>query len=188
MKKIILYLLLPVILILVVFFVVENYQFNQYISSHKRAEANTMNIPINQNAPVRSHAEIVVDAPVGKVWSILTEINDWPSWQSEVTESDLKGELKKGTEFTWKAGGLSFASRIHTIAPLAGFGWTGKTFGASAIHNWFFKEESGKTVIRVEESLQGVFPKLFKGYFQTNLDHGVQKNLEDLKAASEKKH
>ena len=41
-------------------------------------------------------------------------------------------------------------------------------------------------MIRVEESLQGVFPRLLKKYFQKNLDNGVQKNLQDLKNASEK--
>ncbi|GJM35844.1 MAG: hypothetical protein DHS20C18_48450 [Saprospiraceae bacterium] len=145
-----------------------------------------MNIPINKDAPVISQAEIEIEAPIEKVWQILTTINDWPTWQSEVTESNLKGELKEGAAFKWKAGGLSFSSQIHTIEPQIGFGWTGKTFGASAIHNWFFKEKEGKTVLKVEESLQGVFPKFFSGYFQKNLDIGVQKNLQDLKNAAEK--
>ena len=43
-----------------------------------------------------------------------------------------------------------------------------------------------KTIVRVEESLQGVFPSLFKKYFQKKLDEGVNKNLIDLKVASEK--
>lgn len=145
-----------------------------------------MNIPINQNAPVKSHFDIVIDAPREKVWQILTTINDWSDWQSEITKSDLKEELKEGVEFKWKAGGLSFTSQIHTIEPKVKFGWTGKTFGASAIHNWFFKDEGNKTTIHVEESLQGVFPKLFKGYFQKNLDNGMKRNLMDLKIASEK--
>ncbi|GJM27725.1 MAG: hypothetical protein DHS20C17_03600 [Cyclobacteriaceae bacterium] len=145
-----------------------------------------MNIPINQDAPVKSHSEIVINAPTEKVWNILTTINDWPNWQTEVTESTLKEDLKEGVVFKWKAGGLSFTSQIHTIEPKIKLGWTGKTFGASAIHNWFFRGEGEKTTVYVEESLQGVFPKLFKGYFQKNLDNGVKKNLVDLKIESEK--
>jgi hypothetical protein len=34
-----------------------------------------------------------------------------------------------------------------------------------------------------EESLHGVFPKIFKKYFQKNLDKGVQTNLQEWKAA-----
>ena len=144
-----------------------------------------MNISINKNAPVKSTGAIEINAPIDKVWQILTSINDWPSWQSEVTESNLKGDLEEGTTFKWKAGGLSFTSQIHTVEAKTKFGWTGKTIGASAIHNWFFSFENGKTLIKVEESLQGVFPKLFKNYFQKNLDKGVELNLKELKSASE---
>ena len=52
-----------------------------------------MNIPINNSAPVKSRGDIKINAPVDKVWNILTTINDWPSWQSEVTESRLNGEF-----------------------------------------------------------------------------------------------
>ena len=145
-----------------------------------------MNIPINHKAPVKSQSEIIIEAPTEKVWHILTNINDWPAWQEEVTESNLQFEPKEGVEFKWKAGGLSFTSQIHTAAPQTKFGWTGKTFGASAIHNWFFKDGGEKTIVRVEESLQGVFPSLFKKYFQKKLDERVNKNLIDLKVASEK--
>ena len=186
MKKAIIFTLLLIIVVTISFFSYENMQFKNYVSSNEKTETNNMNIPVNSNAPVKSKGEIIIEAPVEKVWQVLTTINDWPSWQSEVTESILNGELKEGAEFKWKAGGLSFSSKIHTNHRLKEFGWTGKTFGASAIHNWFFSEENGKTVIKVEESLQGVFPKLFKNYFQKNLDNGIQANLNDLKRASEK--
>ena len=185
MKKIILFFLLPMVIVTIALFVHESIQFNDYLSSPEM-ETKEMNIPINQNAPVKSKAEIVINAPSEKVWQILTAINDWPTWQSEVTESNLKEELKESTKFNWKAGGLSFTSQIHTIDPKIRFGWTGKTLGANAIHNWFFKDEGEKTIVYVEESLQGVFPSLFKKYFQKNLDDGVRKNLRDLKHAAEK--
>lgn len=73
------------------------------------------------------------------------------------------------------------------MVPESKFGWTGTTLGAYAIHNWFFESNGNKTIVRVEESLQGVFPRLFKNYFQKNLDSGILKNMNELKAASEKK-
>ena len=97
------------------------------------------------------------------------------------------GEIKEGTRFNWKAGGLSFKSIIHTDKTHSMFGWTGTTFGASAIHNWTFEEKDHQTIVRVEESLQGVFPRLFRAYFQRNLDAGVLTNLTELKKASESK-
>ena len=146
-----------------------------------------MNIPINENASVKSKNQIEIDAPLATVWDVLTDINNWANWQKAVSETIVDGEIKEGTRFNWKAGGLSFKSRIHTVNSMSMFGWTGTTFVASAIHNWTFKEKDNKTIVKVEESLQGVFPRLFRGYFQKNLDAGVRTNLEELKTASESK-
>ncbi len=186
MKKKIIYSLLLTIIVIMGFFIFESIQFKNYTSSQKINAPDEMNIPINKDAPVTSQSEIIIDAPIEKVWQILTNINDWPAWQKEVTESTLNEDVSEGVAFKWKAGGLSFTSQIHTMYPKKKFGWTGKTFGASAIHNWFFTDDDNKTKVRVEESLQGVFPRMFKGYFQKNLDNGVNQNLMDLKTAAEK--
>lgn len=100
----------------------------------------------------------------------LTSINNWPAWQKNITETVVHGNIQEGTAFDWKAGGLSFKSKIHTSIPQSGFGWTGTTFGASAIYNWTFEAKGNTTIVKVQESLQGVFPKLFRGSFQKNLD------------------
>lgn len=145
-----------------------------------------MNIPINENAPVKSRNQIEVQAPVETVWNTLTDIKNWPKWQKAVTETTVGEKIEEGTNFKWKAGGLSFKSKIHTSKPNTAFGWTGTTIGASAIHNWtFMKKDNNTTTVLVEESLQGVFPKLFKKYFQNNLDNGVLTSLMELKDASE---
>lgn len=146
-----------------------------------------MNIPINKNAPVWSTNQLEIDSPVQAVWQTLVDIENWPKWQKAVTKATLKVGIDEGTEFNWKAGGLSFKSKIHTCKPNSKFGWTGTTIGASAIHNWHFKEKANKTIITVEESLQGVFPRLFRSYFQKNLDLGVLTNLKELKEAVESK-
>ena len=145
-----------------------------------------MKIPINTNAPVIARDQIIIQAPVEKVWDVLTNISKWPDWQKAVTEARVSGDIQEGMEFRWKAEGLSFQSKIHTCSPMVMFGWTGKTWGAYAIHNWYFTRKGNETLVTVEESLQGVFPWLFRNYFQKNLETGVKKNLEDLRAAAEK--
>lgn len=54
-----------------------------------------MKIPINQNAPVISRGKIEINAPVFKVWSVLTLINNWPEWQKDVTEAQVIGAYTK---------------------------------------------------------------------------------------------
>lgn len=176
-------LLVLILMTAIVWNSVENRQFNRYVKSQNGKE---MNVDVNTAAPVIAKSEIEIKAPLEKAWQVLTRIDQWPSWQKDVTEAVVEGKVAEDAVFDWKAGGLSFHSRIHTMHPMKEFGWTGKTFGASAIHNWWFEERDGVTVVRVEESLQGVFPSLFKSYFQKNLDSGVIRNLTELKAAAEK--
>lgn len=176
--------LLLIFLIITALFVYEIYTFNKYLNNPNRGN---MNILINESAPVKSKNQVEIDAPIDTVWKILTDINNWTKWQKTVSKTEVLGAIKEGTKFNWKAGGLSFKSMIHTQNPKSSFGWTGTTFGASAIHNWTFKEKDNKTIVKVEESLQGVFPRLFRGYFQKNLDSGIVANLKELKTASENK-
>lgn len=183
--KIILYTFIMLVLIIILFFFYENYSFNKYIINQTRKEK--MNIPINTNAPVISKGQIEILAPIDTVWNILTSIKDWPKWQKSVSETEVLGDIEEGTEFNWKAGGLSFKSKIHTSKSNVNFGWTGTTLGASAIHNWTLIKDNNRTIVIVEESLQGIFPKIFKNYFQKNLDKGILTNLMDLKNACELK-
>lgn len=176
--------LLLVVAIIVAFFFYEDHDFNSYVSHQHGAD---MVVPINANAPVKSSYEVEIGAPVDTVWKVLTQIDKWPSWQKNVTETTLMDRLEQGNRFKWKAGGLSFDSRIHTMKNLTMFGWTGKTLGASAIHNWTFQEGTHLTKVSVEESLQGIFPRFFRQYFQHNLDEGMKINLQELKTASESK-
>lgn len=144
-----------------------------------------MNIPINTKAPVQAGNQIEIDAPVDLAWKILADIPNWPKWQKAVSKAIVHGKVEEGTAFSWKAGGLNFKSSIHTARPSAEFGWTGVTFGASAIHNWTFEGNGARTIVRVEESLEGLFPWLLKGYFRKNLEAGILANLKELKAEAE---
>ena len=145
-----------------------------------------MKININTHAPIIDKQKIIINAPAVKVWSILTEINNWPNWRSAVKKANLKTSLNEGAEFIWNAGGVTLKSIIHTCEPFQSFGWTGKTIGTFAIHNWHFESVNDGTIVFVEESLQGFFPSIFKKKFRKNLNEGMSKNLRELKEASEK--
>lgn len=142
-------------------------------------------IPVNQAAPVVASATIEIQAPVERVWQVLTDIENWPEWQRAVTEATLRGSLAAGSEFIWRAGGLTFHSRLHTVVPNQVVGWTGKTMGVSAIHNWQLSHQNGVTTVAVSENLSGFLPWLLRKKFRRDLEAGMAKNLAELKAASE---
>lgn len=179
------------LVVFIVLLIVNHYQkktFNKNVESHLEqtiCSNNSFVTEINRDAPVAIKKEITVNAPIEKVWSVLTDIDNWSKWQSSVTASKLNGELKKGSFFNWKAGGLAFQSRIHTCIADTLFGWTGTTFGAQAIHNWHLTSINNTTSIIVEESLQGIIVSLFSSSFQKSLSTGMTKNLEELKTFCE---
>lgn len=142
--------------------------------------------PINNRAPVTCTQTITIQASPEKVWQIMTHINNWATWQTEINYAQLNGELQPQTTFTWKTGGAKIRSTLHTVEPVNCFGWTGKTFGLFAIHNWTLSETNGRTVVRVEESMEGFFAQLFRKSFNRSLLVGMQNWLNLLKKECEK--
>jgi uncharacterized protein YndB with AHSA1/START domain len=140
---------------------------------------------INHHAPVQCDKNTQINAPIEKVWAVLTNINTWAKWQAEIQNSKLQGELKVGATFHWKTGGVPIQSSLHTVEPFEHFGWTGKTFGMFAIHNWVLQNNNGQTVVRVEESMEGLLAQVFKKTFNKNLEKGMLYWLEALKTACE---
>ena len=56
---------------------------------------------INNNAPVKCSKTILINASPDKVWSVLTNIDRWATWQTDITMPKLNGELKLSTTFDW---------------------------------------------------------------------------------------
>ena len=145
-----------------------------------------MNVLTNPSAPVKCSKSILINASPSTVWAVLTTINKWATWQTDITKPILSGPLQPGSTFDWKTGGAGIHSTLHTVEPNKRFGWTGKTFGMYAIHNWTLTEVPGGTQVSVDETMEGFLAGLFKKSFNKNLASGMQHWLELLKAESEK--
>ena len=141
---------------------------------------------INNNAPIKCSKSIVIAAPSTKVWAVLTNINNWANWQTEISKPKLNGELQPNTTFDWKTGGVKIHSTLHTVEPFSQFGWTGKTFGMLAIHNWKLTDVKGETSVLVDESLEGFLASIFKKLFINKLEKSMQVWLNLLKKECEK--
>ncbi len=141
---------------------------------------------INQQAPVKCSKSIIIDATPEKVWSVLTAISNWPAWQHQISAAALTSHLAINGTFRWKTGGASIISTLHTVEPCSKFGWTGKTFGMFAIHNWVLQSHHNKTIVLVDESMEGLLAVIFKKSFNTNLAKGMLYWLEALKTECEK--
>jgi uncharacterized membrane protein len=141
---------------------------------------------INEDAVLKTSKEIEIQAPVDKVWKIQTGINAWPNWQPEIADAKMAGDLEPGASFAWKSGGFKLTSTIGKISENNFIGWSGKGFGASAIHTWEFGQlENGNTLVRTKESMDGWLVRLLKGIMDKKLNESLDIWLDALKKASE---
>jgi uncharacterized protein YndB with AHSA1/START domain len=142
---------------------------------------------INQKAPVKQANQILINASPEQVWAVLTDINNWVSWNEKIIRADLVENLTLGAKFSWKVNGANIQSTLHTVKPNTTFGWSGSTFGGSAIHNWYLEPHDGGTLVKVEESMEGWLVSLFKTKMNKALEQDMQYWLEALKRESEKR-
>lgn len=147
----------------------------------------TVSESINKEAPVKTYRQITINAPAQKVYGIMSDINHWEEWHTDVKDPKLNGPFRKGSSFDWKSGGLTIHSTLHTVLPNRKIGWSGKAFGAFAIHNWSFVEQNGKTTVKVEESMEGWLVSLMSKTFQKGLEDSLQVWLQNLKLKAEEK-
>lgn len=141
-----------------------------------------MKIEVNKKAPAFHETTILIHAPAEKVYKVLSNINNWPKWQMEVTGAMLHGQAAEGTSFAWKAGGFPIKSQVHTANPPHEFGWTGQMLWLKAIHNWILIPQGKSTQVIVQESLEGWLAR----FMQKNLTNGMAQNLYELKLEAEK--
>ena len=139
---------------------------------------------IDEIAPIKASAEIVVNAPAAKVWSILVNIQSWPSWQHDITNVSIHAAPAPGIKFDWSSGSGTIHSRIALYHSQRQFAWTGQLYLFHAIHVWTLTNlPNGQTLIRTDESMSG-WP-ISVVYSSTDLLQADQRWLSFLKKRSE---
>jgi hypothetical protein len=140
---------------------------------------------INEEAPAVGRSEIEIAAPPETVWDVLTDIERWPSWNPDVKSMSMEGPVAEGSVFRWKAGPGEITSTIRRVEPPRLIAWTGKTFGISAIHFYRLEPRNGKTIVRTEESYDGLPARLLRRSLQKTLDRALVDGLRYLKNEAE---
>jgi hypothetical protein len=141
---------------------------------------------VNQSAPVLASAEAEIEAPAARVWAVLSDIRNWPSWNPEVSAVSMYGEFVPGTDFRWKASGVTIISELQEIEPKRRLLWTGRSPGIRATHLWLLEEQAGNTRVRTEECFEGLMARLLKGPLNRMLAATLEQGLQSLKQECER--
>jgi hypothetical protein len=144
-------------------------------------------VAAQENAPVRSAAEVEIDAPPQAVWEVLTDFQNWPHWNPDVKSMSFVGTLAPGSEFRWKAGPGTILSTLERIEPPRYIAWRGRTLTIDAYHEWWLEPRDGGTYVRTQESFSGLVARLLRGMLQKALDKSFADGVERLKLEAERR-
>jgi hypothetical protein len=142
---------------------------------------------INQAAPVVATGETEVAASREVVWDVLADIEQWPSWNADVNSVSMDGGLSEGAQFRWNAGPGTITSTLRRVEARRRLAWTGTTFGIEAMRVYALEARDGVTLVRTEESYDGLVPRLFRGRLQRALEDSLERGLRQLKAEAERR-
>jgi Polyketide cyclase / dehydrase and lipid transport len=140
---------------------------------------------IDRGAPVISHHEIDIAAPLDAVWQRHIDVNAWPTWQTDITAARLDGTLRQGASFDWTSYGFSVTSTVYDVADRSRMLWGGTADGITGVHEWLFEETPAGTHVVTSESFAGDPVTADTANMQAMLDASLTAWLQHLKAAAE---
>jgi hypothetical protein len=140
---------------------------------------------VNRDAPVLAAHEIDIAAPIDVVWGLHVTVNDWPTWQTDITDAKIEGEFEPGASFDWTSYGFSVTSTIYYVAERSRVLWGGTSGGITGIHEWLFTETTDGTHVATNESFAGEPVDADKTGMQSVLDASLAAWLGQLKTAAE---
>jgi hypothetical protein len=136
-------------------------------------------------AAAYAEATTTIQAPVERIWSLLTDIDGWPRWNPAVQQARIRGAVAPGTVFEWKSGGMAIVSTLHTVAPLRDLAWTGRTIGTRARHGFELAATQHGVAVTTRETFDGWLPSLMPRTMSRTLERTLVALLAALKQAAE---
>jgi len=110
---------------------------------------------IDASAPVVVRRDIAIDAPLHRVWRLLTDVPAWTEWQPDITAAAAGAPLAAGSTFRWSTAGLDIESTVYALREPHWILWGGISRGIRGIHLWEFDAQGSAVHARTEESWDG---------------------------------
>jgi uncharacterized protein YndB with AHSA1/START domain len=139
---------------------------------------------IDDRAAVSTGRDIVIAAPVERVWALLSDPMQWATWHSGIHDVEVEAPTAVDVRFAWSNGRARMQSRFAVVAPGHEITWTGVAGGAKAIHRHVLDAPTPTTTrVHCEESMSGFLLGLFFG--NRKLRATIETWLDGLRVAAE---
>jgi hypothetical protein len=138
--------------------------------------------------------QILINATTEKVWTILTNFNDYPNWNPFI--KSIKGEVKVGNKITARieppeAKGMTFKPKILTFETNKELSWLGHLLFSGLFdgeHKFeLINNGDGTTTFKQSEKFNGILVPLFNKQLDNNTTKGFEEMNKKLKELAEKK-
>jgi Polyketide cyclase / dehydrase and lipid transport len=84
---------------------------------------------IDEEAPVEAFHEVRIEAPVERVWELLSDVPGWGTWYPDVHDVHLDSGVKADARFTWTNGKARIKSTFAVVDEEREITWTGVSWG-----------------------------------------------------------
>jgi hypothetical protein len=138
--------------------------------------------------------EILINAAPEKVWSILTNFEDYPNWNPFI--KSIKGVVKVGNTITArleppKSKGMTFKPKVLVFDTNKEFRWIGHLLFPGLFdgeHKFeLIDNGNGTTTFMQSEKFQGILVPLLKKMLDNNTLNGFNEMNKKIKELAEKK-
>lgn len=128
---------------------------------------------------------IDIDAPVERVWSVLTDVERWPDWSPTMTSVERlePGMFRPGSTARIKQPGLPEAVwRVTELVPQRSFTWSAHSRGVTTVarHRIAAREEGGTRVLN-EVDQHGPLALLGRLFFSRMTKRYLKQEARGLK-------
>ena len=141
---------------------------------------------VDRTAPVLADLAIDINASRDRVWKLHTDVNAWPVWQPDITDSAADEPLEPGATFSWSTYGMDITSTVYAMDEGSRILWGGTANGTTGIHEWTFTDGPSGVHVTTTESFAGEPVAADVVNMQTLLDQSLRSWLQQLKDAAEK--
>jgi short-subunit dehydrogenase/uncharacterized protein YndB with AHSA1/START domain len=140
--------------------------------------------------PIVVDNEITIQASPERVWDLLTDVENWPSWYRDCRwvrrESAAPGASDRMMAFRWKAHPVRLRSTVVTADRPRTFTITADAIGLHADRTFTLRPtaDGSRTIVASHETQVGLLPTLGRRIIGPRLRASNQKMFEDLARAS----
>lgn len=136
------------------------------------------------DAPIIATRSTEIDAPLGNVWKILTDVSQWARWHPYLTNAVLSGPFAAGSQLTY-GGFFKHCLEIAKVIDQELAMLCGTMAGYKGITRWDVSQtDSGKTRVVISECSSGFLIGTL--YSNEKLGDHLQAWLDALKQEAER--